>query len=81
MYGRLEAARLLLAAGADPTVPNHEGLTPMLATLSGRRRATGRAIAGLLEVSVFWVIRGWVYKGEWISGGGARAQREIQNPD
>ena len=51
MYGRLEAARALLAAGADPTVPNNEGLTPMLATLSGGHRAKGRAIAGLLEVS------------------------------
>jgi ankyrin repeat protein len=58
MYGRLEAVKVLLAAGADPTVPNHEGLSPMLATLGGRHRGKGRAITALLEVCIcqsLWV--------------------------
>lgn len=52
MYGRLGAVRVLLAAGADPTVPNEEGLTPMLATLGPRHHGKQCAIAELLEVRV-----------------------------
>jgi hypothetical protein len=56
MYGRVEAARALLSAGADPTLPNLEGLSPMLATLGGRHRAKGRAITDLLEVGTVGVV-------------------------
>jgi hypothetical protein len=43
-------AKLLLEAGADPTLTNFEGLSPMLATLSCPRER-GVQIARLLEVS------------------------------
>ena len=50
LYGRVASVRLLLAAGADPTIANVEGMSPMLATLAGRHRLKGRLIASMLEV-------------------------------
>jgi len=51
LYGRVGTAKLLLEAGADPTLSNFEGLSPMLATLSCPRER-GVQIARLLEVGV-----------------------------
>jgi len=49
LYGRVGAVKLLLGAGADPRIPTHDGLSPMLATLSCPR-GRGLQIARLLEV-------------------------------
>jgi hypothetical protein len=55
-YGRGEIVKALLESGADPTIANNEGTTPMASAKQGigpLNDAESRECVALLEVSLF----------------------------